>query len=170
MDLFFEPPSDIPPSYQEWKKNLRHELYEQHRHKKSSGGGAPRKARWSEIKFLAPFQRKHSEDHLTYGGAGARDWKKTLSTTIFFLGWLCFFVFLARLYFMNDGIADLVEIKQVIASEKKALKLNEKEIVYLREDIQKIRTKKSYQKKMARKHLGVIAKDEYLVLFEEGRN
>lgn len=79
--------------------------------------------------------------------------------------WLLFVFFLLRLVFMERGVIDYYKKENHILEKKKELTSIETENIELVEEIEKIQTSPSYQKKLAREHLGVIAQDEYLILF-----
>ena len=66
---------------------------------------------------------------------------------------------------MESGVIDYHSMHKTLESKQNNLKLLRLENAELIQEINKIKTSPSYQKKLARDHLGVIAKDEYLVLF-----
>lgn len=78
---------------------------------------------------------------------------------------LVILVLVTRLSFMERGIIDYYNTLDLIASKNHELKLLKIENQNLIKEIHQIKVSPSYQKKLAREHLGVIAKDEYLILF-----
>lgn len=80
-------------------------------------------------------------------------------------GWIFCFLLVLRLIFMESGVIDYHSMHKTLESKQNNLKLLRLENAELIQEINKIKTSPSYQKKLARDHLGVIAKDEYLVLF-----
>lgn len=66
---------------------------------------------------------------------------------------------------MDRGVLDYYTMGQTIKTKHYNLELLKKENYDLEIEIQKIKSDRSYQKLLAREHLGVIASDEYLVLF-----
>ncbi|MEX0798648.1 MAG: septum formation initiator family protein [Bacteriovoracaceae bacterium] len=84
-------------------------------------------------------------------------WNKT--------GWLvCFSVFL-RLIFMDRGVVHYYQMQETLKDKKHQLELVKEENANLVSEIHQIKVNPAYQKKIARQHLGVIAQDEYLILF-----
>ena len=75
------------------------------------------------------------------------------------------FVTLARLLFMENGVVDYYSLEATIEGKHEKLALVQNENAELVTEIHKIQTSRKYQKKVARDHLGVIASNEYLILF-----
>lgn len=73
-----------------------------------------------------------------------------------------------RLVSMEGGVADYIKMDNVLNAKKKELARLSTENIELKKEIHLINTSSKYQEKLARKHLGVIANNEYLVLF--GKN
>lgn len=91
--------------------------------------------------------------------------KRSIEWTWSKIGWIFCALLVGRLVFMDRGLIDFNSMDNTIVEkhqELEELKLENKE---LEAEIHKIRISPQYQKKIAREHLGVIAKDEYLVLF-----
>jgi cell division protein FtsB len=76
------------------------------------------------------------------------------------------FAFL-RLLMMENGVIDYYQTEDSIANDHHKFELVQKENASLVSEIHKIQTSPRYQKKLARRHLGVIAKGEYLILFSQ---
>lgn len=81
------------------------------------------------------------------------------------LGWMCCGLMVLRLVFMESGIVDYQAMNQTLVEKERTLLMVRQDNVDLINEIHKIKTSPSYQKKLARDHLGYIAKDEYLILF-----
>jgi len=81
--------------------------------------------------------------------------------------WIFCAFLLLRLVFSAGGIIDYYEKKEVLARKVSSLERVKEENSDLVKEIEKIKNNASYQKKIVRKHLGHIAKDEYLVLFSD---
>jgi cell division protein FtsB len=79
--------------------------------------------------------------------------------------WMVAFVTLARLLFMENGVVDYYSLEATIEGKHEKLELVQNENAELVTEIHKIQTSRKYQKKVARDHLGVIASNEYLILF-----
>lgn len=83
------------------------------------------------------------------------------------IGWLSFGLLLLRLLFMERGVVDFYKYADLIKQRQMELKMVEQDNIALVEEIERIKTNPSHQKSLAREHLGVIARDEYLVLFSQ---
>jgi cell division protein FtsB len=83
------------------------------------------------------------------------------------LGWMACGALVLRLFFMESGIIDYNSMNQTLENRENDLLMLRQENADLIGEIHKIKTSPSYQKKLARDHLGVIAKDEYLILFSK---
>lgn len=83
------------------------------------------------------------------------------------IGWILCGVLLLRLVFMDSGVIDFYKMDNVLADKKQYLEDLKVENKNLAGEIKRIRTSPVYQKKITREHLGVIAKDEYLILFSK---
>ncbi len=81
------------------------------------------------------------------------------------VGWLICVALVLRLFFMESGVIDYYQMNQVLEQKDNDLISLRQENAELIREIHKIKTSPAYQKKLARDHLGVLAKDEYLVLF-----
>ncbi len=73
---------------------------------------------------------------------------------------------LIRIVFMNGGIIELQSKKSELREKFQTLQSVKKENIALKKEIDKIQNDVSYQKKLARDHLGFISEDEHLILFE----
>ncbi len=76
-----------------------------------------------------------------------------------------FVFFCIRIVFMSGGYLELVEKKNQVSKKKEELAWINKDNTAVKNEIKNIKTSSSYQRKLAREHLGVIGPDEYLVLF-----
>jgi cell division protein FtsB len=70
-----------------------------------------------------------------------------------------------RLLFMDRGVWDYFVTENAIQDKQEELRTIDKENRELRHEIDKIKYDKSYQRLLAKEHLGVIAADEFLILF-----
>ena len=85
------------------------------------------------------------------------------------LAWIGSFLLVMRLFFMDSGVIDYHQMNKTLDKKTHDLELIRQENANLIKEIHQIRTSTAYQKKLTRDHLGVIAKDEYLVLFAGDR-
>tara|TARA_Y100000768_G_C23991171_1_gene693325 strand:- start:5663 stop:6133 length:471 start_codon:yes stop_codon:yes gene_type:complete len=81
--------------------------------------------------------------------------------------WLLAGFLVLRLFFMDSGILDYHQMEKTIQDREQTLVELRQENVQLIKEIKKIKSSSAYQKKMAREHLGVIAPNEYLVVFSK---
>lgn len=88
-------------------------------------------------------------------------WKKAL--------WGFFAFLILRLVFMQGGVIDFYKMRESIAGKEHELALLEQDNANIQNEIKKIKSDASYQKQLARENLGVIARDEFLVVFPRER-
>lgn len=81
--------------------------------------------------------------------------------------WMVALFAFMRLLLMDNGVIDYYKSENTIANNFNKLAMVQEENASLVSEIHKIQNSPRYQKKLARKHLGVIAKDEYLILFSQ---
>lgn len=81
--------------------------------------------------------------------------------------WVFVSLTILRLFFMERGVIDFYQKKLEISDIRQEIIRLTQDNIALQNEIKKIKYDSSYQKKMARQHLGVIARDEYLILFAE---
>lgn len=81
--------------------------------------------------------------------------------------WLFALVLLGRLIFSSGGVVDYYQSVSTHQDKLYQLELTRKENKQLSVEIEKIKNNSAYQKKIVRDHLGYIARDEYLILFQQ---
>ena len=81
------------------------------------------------------------------------------------IGWLCCLGLLVRIVSMEGGLLDYHTMDNALVEKEAKLVELRTENAEIISQIHKIKTSPRYQKQLAREHLGVIAKDEYLVIF-----
>ncbi len=79
--------------------------------------------------------------------------------------WVGCALLVMRLVFMDSGILDYHKMNEVLDQKNHDLELLRQDNVQLMKEIHLIKTSVAHQKKLTRDHLGVIADDEYLILF-----
>jgi cell division protein FtsB len=79
--------------------------------------------------------------------------------------WAVIGILVLRLIFMDRGVWDYLATERTIKNKKNELNSIHKENKNLRSEILKIQTDSGFQKQLAKEHLGVIALDEFLILF-----
>ncbi len=81
------------------------------------------------------------------------------------LGWSVIGLLVLRLICMDRGVWDYFTTEGDIKEKQTELKTYQDENSSLRTEIVKIQSDKNYQRQLAKEHLGVIAVDEFLILF-----
>jgi len=114
--------------------------------------GARKAAGPSNVKYVNTARR---------GKSSARSFTWTWSK----FGWMVCIALFARLILMEGGVVDFYSMEDAILEQEHKLELIKEDNALVVTEIHKIRTSPTYQRKITREHLGVIAKDEYLILF-----
>lgn len=125
------------------------------------------------IELVNPIQkRKKAPGVVSYLGKKKKrsKSKKNFPELLVYAGWAFNFFLFLRLLFSSNGVFDYYKMDSTLTEKKEKLQKLKEENINLVEEINQIKTNKIYQKKLARDHLGVIAKDEYLVLFAKDQN
>lgn len=86
------------------------------------------------------------------------------------LGWIFCLILLGRLVFSERGMIDFYKFEKRLEKRKTLLTQLKKENNDIRGEIKKIKSSGPYQKKIIRDRLGLIAKDEYLILFAQEKS
>ncbi len=81
------------------------------------------------------------------------------------IGWSVVGLLVLRLIFMDRGVWDYFATEGVIQDKREELRSIQNENKDLKIEITKIQLDRNYQKQLAKEHLGVIAADEFLILF-----
>ncbi|MFP5491713.1 MAG: FtsB family cell division protein [Bacteriovoracia bacterium] len=81
------------------------------------------------------------------------------------VGWAIVALCMLRLVFMERGVIDYVGMDKKIAERQTELVRVQKENDEIGTEIRRITLDKSYQRQLAKEILGVIAADEFLILF-----
>lgn len=123
---------------------------------------------FEDVEFNPPIRTsRRSQPRVGYINTVAlpKRWFKIKKLTWNKVAWIFAGSLLLRLIFMESGILDYQNMNHVMEEKAKVLVSLRQENADLLKEIKKIKTSSSYQKKMARDHLGVIAPDEYLIVF-----
>ncbi len=81
------------------------------------------------------------------------------------VGWAIVAMAMLRLIFMERGVVDYVSMDSKLKERSQELSRVESENKEIGQEIQRITLDKTYQRQIAKEHLGVIAADEFLILF-----
>lgn len=112
-----------------------------------------KKAVPQKVKYLSSVKKKKKKT------------KAGFNLTFNKICWFAIFALGLRLVFMERGVIDYHKNEDLINEKIHEIELLKKENQALVHEIHEIKVNPVYQKKLAREHLGVIAKDEYLILF-----
>lgn len=81
------------------------------------------------------------------------------------LGWVTIGLLVLRLMFMDRGVWDYFATEGAIQEKRNELSNIERENREITSEISRIQLDRNFQKQLAKEHLGVIAADEFLILF-----
>lgn len=112
-----------------------------------------KKATPQKVKYLSTVKKKRKKT------------KTGFNLTFIKFCWFLILGLSLRLVFMERGVIDYHNTQTLIEDKIHELALLKKDNQDLVHEIHEIKVNPAYQKKLAREHLGVIAKDEYLILF-----
>ena len=84
-------------------------------------------------------------------------WKKAL--------WGTYALMVVRLIFMQGGLLDFYYMEQALQDKKEEIAMLIQENEKIAYDIDRVKNDRNFQKQLTRENLGVIADDEYLVVF-----
>lgn len=81
------------------------------------------------------------------------------------IGWAFAIFMLLRLIFMERGVLQYWKMSETIGEHEQELSRVRKENSDIRNEVRRAELDKGHQKQLAKEHLGVIAADEFLILF-----
>ncbi len=81
------------------------------------------------------------------------------------IGWSVVGLLVLRLFFMDRGVVDYFSSETKLQDKRDELEMVRQENKEITAEVQKIKTDRNFQKQLAKEHLGVIAVDEFLILF-----
>lgn len=126
----------------------------------------------SEIEYLNDEQDEEAEEAVesrparvnrsTSTSKKASRFRKNLLAKI---GWVLIGLLVLRLIFMDRGVMDYFVTESAIKDKKSELLSIHQENKELSTEISRIQLDRNYQRQLAKEHLGVIAADEFLILF-----
>jgi cell division protein FtsB len=117
----------------------------------------------TEIEYIdEELEEKRPSRHSSTSSKKKEKLKKNILTKV---GWSVAGVLILRLIFMDRGVWDYFSTEAVIKNKKEELRSIQNENKELRNEITRIQVDRNYQKQLAKEHLGVIAVDEFLILF-----
>lgn len=123
-----------------------------------------------EAEILMPSKRRSSQvSKVRYSKNSKSTTRSTKESKSFWarLGWVIIGLLSLRLVFMDRGVIDYFRMQNRLSSMTSEHQFYQTENISLRQEIKKIRYDSSYQRSLAKEHLGVIAADEFLILFAQ---
>lgn len=81
------------------------------------------------------------------------------------LGWSVIGLLVLRLVFMDRGVWDYFATESDIREKQGELRSLHQENKEIKSEISRVQIDRNYQRQLAKEHLGVIAADEFLILF-----
>jgi cell division protein FtsB len=97
--------------------------------------------------------------------ASAKKKEKTKKNLLSKIGWSVIGLLILRLICMDRGVWDYFSTENVIKENNQELTSIRNENKELKTEITRIQVDRNYQRQLAKEHLGVIAVDEFLILF-----
>lgn len=120
----------------------------------------------TEIDYLNdPTEDEGTETRPTRLGNRADKKPKVRKNILAKIGWSVIGLLVLRLICMDRGVWDYFATEGAIKENSSELRSIQDENKSLRTEIGKIQLDKNYQRQLAKEHLGVIAVDEFLILF-----
>lgn len=83
------------------------------------------------------------------------------------IAWSVIGLLVLRLIFMDRGVYDYYSTQNLIKNKNQELRNISRENEELKAEISRIHVDPGYQRQLAKEHLGVIAADEFLILFAQ---
>lgn len=123
----------------------------------------------SSSKSLADVSYKKAKRKVSTKKRTSKKAKKESQYVDYFVKacWLFALILLGRLIFSGGGVVDYYQSVSGHQDKLYQLERINEENKKLSLEIEKIQNNSSYQKKIVRDHLGYIARDEYLILFQK---
>ncbi len=119
----------------------------------------------TEIDYLDEEEEEENETRPARISPRAQKKPKVRKNLLAKLGWSVIGLLVLRLICMDRGVWDYFTTEGDIKEKQTELKTYQDENSSLRTEIVKIQSDKNYQRQLAKEHLGVIAVDEFLILF-----
>ena len=120
----------------------------------------------TEIEYLDDDSQAEEEvEKKVTRTVSTRKKEKTKGNVLQKVGWSLASILILRLIFMDRGVWDYFTTESEIKDKKQELRSIQTENREIQAEISKIQLDKNYQKLLAKEHLGVIAADEFLILF-----
>lgn len=126
----------------------------------------------TEIEYLSDEAEEEEEEEAEVERLPARRTStstkkktKTKKNVLARVGWAVVGLLVLRLITMDRGVWDYFSTESEIRHKREELKMIQNENQELKAEISRIQLDRNYQKQLAKEHLGVIAADEFLILF-----
>ncbi len=120
----------------------------------------------TEIKYLEEEEEEEVEKRPARTTSSSNKKKDKLKQNLLSkIGWSVIGLLILRLIFMDRGVWDYFSQESGIREKREELSSIQTENKELKTEIIRIQVDKNFQRQLAKEHLGVIAVDEFLILF-----
>lgn len=125
----------------------------------------------AEIEYLDEEYEEEVEEEViekrpaTRPSISAKKKAKNKKSLLVKTSWSVIGLLVLRLIFMDRGVWDYFATENSIQEKNKELRSIQKENKELKVEVERIQVDRNYQRLLAKEHLGVIAADEFLILF-----
>jgi cell division protein FtsB len=119
----------------------------------------------TEIEYLEDEDEEEEVETRPAPRSHVKKAQKTKKNILPKIAWSVVGLLVLRLIFMDRGVWDYFATEGDIREKQSELKAVQEENKSLKGEISRIQLDKNYQRQLAKEHLGVIAVDEFLILF-----
>jgi cell division protein FtsB len=120
----------------------------------------------TEIEYLEEDEEEeHNELVVRKPRASAKKSTKSKTNVLTKVGWSVIGLLVLRLICMDRGVWDYFATEGTIREKQEELRTIQTENKTLKTEITRLQVDKNFQRQLAKEHLGVIAADEFLILF-----
>lgn len=119
----------------------------------------------AEIEYLDEDEVEVEKKVTRFPNNSAKKNAKTKKVLLTKIAWSVIGVLLLRLFFMDRGVWDYFATESTIKEKKHEFRSIQKENSELKTEITRLQVDTGFQRQLAKEHLGVIAADEFLILF-----
>lgn len=119
----------------------------------------------TDIDYLDEEEEEVVEKRPARTSSSAKKSTKTKKNILPKIGWSVIGLLVLRLICMDRGVWDYFATEGAIKDKQEELRSIREENKSIKTEISRIQLDKNYQRQLAKEHLGVIAADEFLILF-----
>ena len=119
----------------------------------------------TDIDYLEEEEEEVEEKRPARTSSSSKKSTKTKKNLLTKVGWSVIGLLVLRLICMDRGVWDYFATESTIKDKQEELQSIREENKAIKAEISRIQLDKNYQRQLAKEHLGVIAADEFLILF-----